>query len=161
MNTVIIDVREKDEYRSEHVEGAINIPLSSFEHDAPAILKRLNDQKVLVMCLSGKRASMAFDQIKKMPSLNDSNYEIYQDGIKGWKNEGNDVTCHGKKSLSIMRQVQISAGSLILLGGILGTTVNPNFWFFSAAIGAGLTFAGVTGTCGLAAVLKIMPWNKC
>jgi rhodanese-related sulfurtransferase len=161
MNTIVIDVREKDEFKREHVIGAINIPLSSFELDAPAILERLNDQKILVMCLSGKRASIAFDKIKKMPTLNESNYEIYQDGIKGWKHEGKLVTFSGKQSLPIMRQVQICAGSLILLAAVLATTVNPNFWFFTAAIGAGLVFAGVTGICGLVEIFKLLPWNKC
>jgi hypothetical protein len=27
-------------------------------------------------------------------------------------------------------------------------------------VGAGLTFAGVTGFCGMARLLAVMPWNK-
>jgi len=29
-------------------------------------------------------------------------------------------------------------------------------WF----VGAGLTFAGVSGFCGMARLLAVMPWNK-
>jgi hypothetical protein len=29
-------------------------------------------------------------------------------------------------------------------------------WF----VGAGLTFAGISGFCGMARLLAVMPWNK-
>ena len=59
-----------------------------------------------------------------------------------------------------MRQVQIAAGLLILLGAVLAALVNPWFLLVSAAVGAGLTQAGITGTCAMATALKHMPWNK-
>ena len=59
-----------------------------------------------------------------------------------------------------MRQVQIAAGSLVLLGLILSNTVAPAWilltWFF----GAGLVFAGISGFCGMARLLAVVPWNK-
>ncbi len=59
-----------------------------------------------------------------------------------------------------MRQVQITAGLLILTGIVLGWAVNPIFYALSAFVGAGLTFAGATGWCGMAMLLKTMPWNR-
>ena len=91
MEKVIIDVREKDEFKNEHVSGAINLPLSSFPQDAPPLLENLGDKKIIVMCLSGKRAAMAFDHIKNMSNLSLENYEVYPDGIKGWQKEGKKV----------------------------------------------------------------------
>ncbi len=41
--------------------------------------------------------------------------------------------------LPLMRQVQIAAGVLILLGVLLGYTVNGGFFLLSGAVGAGLT----------------------
>ena len=161
MEKVIIDVREKDEFKNEHILGAINLPLSSFFQDAPPLLEKLGDKKIIVMCLSGKRATMAFGYIKNMPNLSLENYEVYPSGIKGWQKEGKKVVILNNGPISIMRQVQIAAGSLIVAGGVLGTFVNPNFWFTSAFIGAGLTFAGLTGSCGLAVLLRKMPWNNC
>jgi len=38
--------------------------------------------------------------------------------------------------------------------------VNPNRVFLCAFFGAGLTFAGSTGWCGLAILLSKMPWNR-
>ncbi len=59
-----------------------------------------------------------------------------------------------------MRQVQIVAGSLVVLGAVLGATVAPAFYLLSAFVGAGLVFAGVTGFCGMARILDVMPWNR-
>jgi hypothetical protein len=49
---------------------------------------------------------------------------------------------------------------MVLAGVALGTLVNPWFLALAAFFGAGLTFAGATGTCGLALVLMRLPWNR-
>ena len=60
----------------------------------------------------------------------------------------------------MQRQVQIGAGSLVLIGALLGLTVSP--WFFAVPlfVGAGLMFAGITGFCGMALLLQRAPWNQ-
>ena len=62
--------------------------------------------------------------------------------------------------MSIERQVRITAGSLVLIGLILGFLVHPGYFAISAFIGTGLVFAGITNTCGLGLLLARMPWNK-
>ncbi|MBL0811046.1 DUF2892 domain-containing protein, partial [Klebsiella michiganensis] len=62
--------------------------------------------------------------------------------------------------LPLMRQVQIVAGALILLGVALGYAFSSGFFLLSAFVGAGLTFAGITGFCGMARLLALMPWNR-
>ena len=62
--------------------------------------------------------------------------------------------------IEIMRQVQIVAGSLVLIGVILGYFVTPAFYALPAFVGAGLLFAGISGFCGMAKLLAIMPWNR-
>jgi hypothetical protein len=59
-----------------------------------------------------------------------------------------------------MRQVQIAAGSLVLLGLALAAFVSPAWAALSAFIGAGLLFAGISGWCGMARLLALMPWNR-
>lgn len=59
-----------------------------------------------------------------------------------------------------MRQVQIAAGALVLLGVILGYGVAPGFFLISGVVGAGLLFAGISGFCGMARLLMKMPWNR-
>jgi hypothetical protein len=61
--------------------------------------------------------------------------------------------------MSLERQVRITAGSLVLVGVVLGWLVHPYFIGLSAFIGAGLVFAGVTDTCGMGMLLARMPWN--
>src|SRR5262249_20310665 len=66
----------------------------------------------------------------------------------------------GRKRLPVDRQVQLIAGSVVLLGVGLGVLVHPWFLGLAAFIGAGLTFAGATGTCGMALLLLRMPGNR-
>jgi hypothetical protein len=66
----------------------------------------------------------------------------------------------GRKRLPVDRQVQLIAGSMVLVGVALGTLVTPWFLALAAFFGAGLMFAGATGTCGLALLLLRMPWNR-
>lgn len=81
-------------------------------------------------------------------------------GLEAWKAAGLPVAKDRKAPLEIMRQVQITAGGLALLGFMLGVSVDPAFHALSGFIGAGLLFAGVSGWCGMAKLLAVMPWNR-
>jgi rhodanese-related sulfurtransferase len=80
-------------------------------------------------------------------------------GMQAWESEGLPVN-RGKKTISLERQVRIAAGSLVFIGSLLGYAVSPAWIALSAFVGAGLVFAGVTDTCGLAMVIARMPWNN-
>ena len=56
--------------------------------------------------------------------------------------------------------MQIAAGSLVLLGLILSASLAPAWIALSWFVGAGLVFAGLSGSCGLAKLLALMPWNR-
>jgi UDP-3-O-[3-hydroxymyristoyl] glucosamine N-acyltransferase len=62
--------------------------------------------------------------------------------------------------IEIMRQVQIVAGSLVLAGVLLGAFVAPGFYGLAGFVGSGLVFAGASGTCAMANILRRMPWNR-
>jgi hypothetical protein len=62
--------------------------------------------------------------------------------------------------MSLERQVRIVAGTLVFTGAALGYFVDPRWVGLSAFVGAGLVFAGVTDTCGMAMMLGRMPWNQ-
>jgi rhodanese-related sulfurtransferase len=51
--------------------------------------------------------------------------------------------------------VQIAAGLLVLTGVALGIFVVTGWLGLSAFVGAGLTFAGATGYCGMARLLMM------
>jgi hypothetical protein len=43
---------------------------------------------------------------------------------------------------------------------ILSNLVAPAWILLSWFVGAGLVFAGVSGFCGMARLLALMPWNR-
>ena len=151
---VLIDVREADEYIKEHVPEAHLVPLSGFN---PEDFPKEHDKIAVFHCLSGGRTEASAPQI-----LSTGFKEVYQleGGIKGWRAAGLHVNENAKAPISIMRQVQISAGSMVVLGIVLAVLVNPWFMALSALVGAGLAESGITGNCAMATVLARMPWNK-
>lgn len=151
---ILIDVREIDEHAREHIIGARLAPLSAIDaHD----FDRDHDKAAVFHCRSGMRT-----QTNAARLLACGFREAYclEGGIEAWKAAGLPTHANKKAPLEIMRQVQIAAGVLILAGVLLGWFVNPAFYALSAFVGAGLTFAGLTGWCGMALLLKTMPWNR-
>ena len=89
--------------------------------------------------------------------------EVYHlpGGLRAWKRAGLAVErSPGAGGLSLPRQVQIVAGSLVVLGVALGAALSPWFLLLSAFIGAGLVFSGASGTCGMAGMLARLPHNR-
>jgi rhodanese-related sulfurtransferase len=80
-------------------------------------------------------------------------------GTNAWAAAGLPVI-RGRKSISIERQVRIVAGSLVVIGFLLGWFVHRGFFGLAGLVGAGLVFAGVTDICGMAIVLAKAPWNR-
>jgi rhodanese-related sulfurtransferase len=85
---------------------------------------------------------------------------MLEGGLDAWKKAGLPVSLDRSKPIDVMRQVQIVAGSLVLAGVLLGVLIAPGFYALSGFVGAGLLFAGVSGFCGMARLLALMPWNR-
>ena len=155
-DAVLIDVREPDEHARERIEGARLAPLSRFD---PASLEDERGKIAVFHCNSGNRTAQAADRLLGAGFAEAYSYQL-EGGIQGWKNSGLPVIVDRKAPLPIMRQVQIAAGSLVLLGIVLAVLVSPWFMALSAFVGAGLIVAGITGFCGMANLLLHMPWNR-
>jgi rhodanese-related sulfurtransferase len=160
MEKVIIDVRENDEYRSEHIENSIHVPLGDFQLKAKEILENLRSKEVVLMCRSGKRAKIAYNQARALGLEKIVPISIFEGGILEWKNQNNPTIGTQPGHFPIMRQVQIVAGSLILTSIALALIFHIGFLALGGFVGMGLTFAGITGFCGMAELLNQMPWNK-
>lgn len=150
----LIDVRTPAEFREMHVSFAENRPLDRL--DPQEIRAHCGDGAVYVICRSGGRGKQACEKLLAAGLANVVNVE---GGTLAWEAAGLPVV-RGRKSMSLERQVRIAAGSLVLVGAVLGAFVHPYFIGISAFVGAGLVFAGVTDTCGMAMVLARMPWNQ-
>ena len=62
--TVIIDVREPDEFIKSHIENAINVPLGKLEEKLPT-LEQYKDQILIVTCQTGARSVPACKTLTK------------------------------------------------------------------------------------------------
>jgi rhodanese-related sulfurtransferase len=151
---IILDVRTPGEYQSERIEGTANIPLSEIDRHLDNLR---NYNHIYVHCASGARSSQACE---KLNTLGLDNIVNVEGGLSAWKNEGFPVYRSTNAPLPLNQQVQVAAGSLILTGVTLGAIVNPIFMGISAFVGAGLTYAGLSGNCGMAILLARMPWNR-
>lgn len=151
---VLIDVREPDEHARERIEGAMLAPLSQFD---PQALASERSKVAVFHCNSGNRTRQAADRL--LAAGFEQTYEL-EGGLAAWKRAGLPVIADRRAPLPIMRQVQIVAGSLVVLGVVLAVLVSPWFMALSALVGAGLVMAGITGICGMASLLGHMPWNR-
>lgn len=152
----LIDVRTPAEFGEVHVSFARNVPLDQLRADQLAARAGHASQPIYVICRSGSRGKQACE---KLLAAGCSNIMNVEGGTQAWEQAGLPVI-RGQKAFSLERQVRIAAGSLVLLGAMLGWIVHPAFIGLSAFVGAGLIFAGVTDTCGMGMVLARMPWNK-
>ena len=152
----LIDVRTPVEFQEMRVGIARNVPLDRLDPNAIKDSKNNSGEPLYVICRSGSRGRQACEKLTKAGLANIVNVE---GGTMAWEQAGYPVV-RGKKAISLERQVRIAAGSLVVLGTALGYFVHPYFIGLSAFVGAGLVFAGVTDTCGMAMVLAKMPWNQ-
>ena len=151
---VLIDIREADEHAREYVPGARHHALSRMDTESPA---RAGDEVLVFHCRSGARTR---GNAARLSAATNCEAYILDGGLNAWKKAGLPVVLDRSQPIDIIRQVQIAAGSLVLTGILLGTFWAPAFYALSAFIGAGLIFAGVSGFCGMAHLLALMPWNR-
>lgn len=151
---MLVDVREAAEYAGERIPRAISQPLSQFD---PQRLPFPEGQTVVLYCQSGQRSQRAAQRLRSAGWMQVAHL---QGGMTAWKRAGYAVERNPQAPISLFRQVQIVAGSLVVLGTGLGAMVSPWFLLLSGLVGAGLVFAGVTNTCGLGMLLAHLPYNQ-
>jgi rhodanese-related sulfurtransferase len=152
---VLIDIREADEHARERIPGARHHALSRVDTESPA---RAGDEVLVFHCRSGARTRGHAARLSAAAATCEA--YILDGGLNAWKKAGLPVALDRSQPIDIIRQVQIAAGSLVLMGILLGTFVAPGFYALSAFVGAGLMFAGISGFCGMAHLLALMPWNR-
>ena len=148
----LIDVRTTPEFKSECIDAKCsNVPLNKI-----STLELPKESEIIFVCASGNRSARARDTLVEQGYTN-----VYSldGGIAEWKANKLPIKTV-KGTLPIMRQVQIAAGVLILTGTLGSLFIASPLIWLAAFVGAGLTFAGLTGWCGMATLLGQMPWNK-
>lgn len=154
---LMIDVRSPAEFRTRHIQGAHSLPLVSVSARCVRKLQSRSQQPVYLLCQSGGRAVQAASKLLSQDA------ELVTFVVEGGTEACEvdlPINTHGSGVIAMERQVRIAAGSLVLIGAILGALVHPNFHWLSGVIGASLVFSGISNSCGMARVLAVMPWNK-
>lgn len=159
-DAVLIDVREPDEFKAEHIAYAMSVPLSSIE-EGFKFLDIPSNKTILFQCLKGTRGQMACDRVEGAQDRTNDIANI-EGGIEAWKEKGLPVIRAGHQghNLSVFRQVQIIVGALVALSVLLGFIGMTTAFVVAGILGVALLFAGLSGWCGLALLLSKMPWNK-
>lgn len=148
-NDLIIDVRSEDEFSRGHIPGSQNIPLEILASKIHEI--KTKEGSIYLSCQSGRRAEMARQQLEHKGI---TNILCIEGGYNGWKQSGLPTNAD-KRGISIMRQVQIIVGLMVLIG----CAYQP-LWFLTPLAGMGMLIAGLSNTCLMAIALGKMPWNK-
>lgn len=152
-SAILVDIREPMEHAREAIPGAKSHPLSGLDKAALAG----TPVAVIFHCQSGKRTG---DNAAHLRACGVGETFLLEGGLAGWKQAGFETRIDRSRPIEMQRQVQIAAGTLILTGFALAALVSPLFLGLAVFVGAGLVFAGVSGWCGMARLLGLMPWNR-
>jgi rhodanese-related sulfurtransferase len=85
---ILLDVREKDEWRQGHVPGAMHIPRGFLEMQSGSRLPD-KDAKIVTICAGGIRSAFA---AKVLQDLGYTNVESANPGYNQWKDVGYPTT---------------------------------------------------------------------
>ncbi|MCH6160094.1 rhodanese-like domain-containing protein [Streptomyces marispadix] len=112
---------------------------------------------LVVVCGSGARSATARDRLMSQGIAAVS----LDGGTDAWAAAGHRLarTPGARAVWPMERQVRLAAGSLVLLG-LLADLAVPGFRVLSFLIGGGLVFSALSNTCGMAAVLSKLPYNR-
>ena len=83
--SLVVDVREPDEYESGHIPGAILVPLSTVLSNTSEFQ---SDETVYVVCRSGGRSMQACEMLHEVGI---SNVVNVAGGTMGWISLGNEI----------------------------------------------------------------------
>ncbi|GAA2080096.1 rhodanese-like domain-containing protein [Streptomyces albiaxialis] len=156
----LIDVRTPGEYAGGHVPGAHNIPLDRLDEAEDTLRLAAARGPLALVCASGNRSLTASRTLREAGIAAAS----VEGGTRGWADAGHPLDRPAlpegaRPRWPMERQVRLAAGSLVLLGLGAGLAF-PRARLLSAGIGAGLVYSAVSDSCGLAAVLAKLPYNR-
>ncbi|MEE2852425.1 MAG: rhodanese-like domain-containing protein [Actinomycetota bacterium] len=151
----IVDVRTPAEFETSHIPGSYNVPLDMLNAHSREIAQLLDDREAVLVCRSGQRSAKAQTVLRNAGLTRG---RVLEDGIIDWEGHGFSVD-RGVQRWDLERQVRLIAGSVVL-SSVVGSVVVPRLKWLAAGIGAGLTYAALSNTCAMAAVLSKLPYNR-
>ncbi|MFI6575350.1 rhodanese-like domain-containing protein [Nocardiopsis sp. NPDC050513] len=152
--TVLVDLRTPAEFEASRIGGAVNAPLDETDRRLERLAADTAGRLVLV-CQSGDRAARCQARLARA-GITDA--VVLAGGMNAWAAAGAPAV-GGAAGWSLERQVRLVAGSIVLVSVVAGQWWAPAVWV-AGFVGAGLTFAALTNTCGMALLLARLPHNR-
>ncbi|QGA80041.1 rhodanese-like domain-containing protein [Candidatus Nanohalobium constans] len=81
----LVDVLSIDHFQEEHIQGAVNLPLSDIASEA---MDRFDMNDEIIVYCKDKECSASPKAAAKLESIGFQNVKDYEEGLKGWKNAG-------------------------------------------------------------------------
>ncbi len=153
--TLFLDVRSAEECYAAFVPGFVNIPTAELGKHEQALVRF---ERYVVLCASGMRARQAASNLEQL--FPGKEVMVLKGGLNSVAQGAEKELSRAGRILPVQQQMQIGAGSMIILATLLGTLVNPAAYLLAGGIGFGLLYAGCTGRCSVSRMLAHMPWNK-
>ncbi|WP_353940460.1 rhodanese-like domain-containing protein [Streptomyces sp. HUAS MG91] len=157
-STLVIDVRGPGEFAAGHVPGAVNVPADHLDALLPDLRAAAERRRLVVVCAAGQRSAAACAELAEagVDAIG------LDGGTQAWTAEGLPVDTAAREGRAVWamdRQVRFAAGALVLAGLALGSRA-PKGRLLAAGVASGLVYSGVTNTCGMAAMLGKLPFNR-
>lgn len=139
--------------------GAHNIPLDDLAHALPALREAADRGDLLLVCASGARSQNAGTTLSShgIPAAS------LEGGTAAWASAGGELhrpATTAAPTWAMDRQVRLTAGSVVLLGLLLGVLIHPAFQLIAAGIAVGLVYSALSNSCTMASLLGKLPYNR-
>jgi rhodanese-related sulfurtransferase len=165
-NVIVIDIRSPRDYEKGHIPGATSYPLDSF--DVEMLIHKVCvpfPEKPTIYITSATGDDQTQEACHRLEEAGYEYITSVKGGMKAWVKAGlprNKMTPDPSQAqhMSLHQQIQITIGSIVILGTLLGTFVNTGFLAISLIAGVGYVYEGVFQTDYLKQALLKMPWNQ-
>jgi rhodanese-related sulfurtransferase len=149
--TLLIDVRSKNEYLLGHIKGTINIPTDHLPLHYQFLSK---DDAICLICQSSVRAGQA------LKLMNSNGF----DNITLAPQHYNQIDTYdlekGNNRWSVDRQFRLTLGILLLLFLLGFALVSKTFIIIPLLLCAGLIITSIIDRCYMRIAIANMPWNN-
>ena len=154
----IIDMRFPISFAEVHAPKARSVPFETLDpHEVMVQREGAADEPLYIICQIGVRSR---DAARLFIEAGFTNVVNVEGGTRAWQQAGFPVVHERQRGLSLRRQVQLAAGSLVVAGSAVGLFLSPVFIAIPAAVGAGLIYTAASDNCAMGMVLAKMPWNR-
>ncbi|WP_304238416.1 rhodanese-like domain-containing protein [Jiulongibacter sediminis] len=153
-DAVIIDVRERAEFREGHLPQAINLPLSNFSEEAYSLF---TDQKVCLICKSQNRAKQVYQKLEKAGI---DNTFVMTLGYDYFQSSRESAVKQEVKGWTIDRQFRMTLGVLMFIFLLGYKFVGNNFLIIPVILATGLVITSIIDRCYMRMGIALLPWNK-